>query len=80
MNQVAFIVKLNLDGGEPKNDVADDLHELIASDGYQVISVMPWASPGEAQEQASMLGLLTQNLSAPRVGGTVQDDGTVTAN
>lgn len=44
MKQRAFIVKLNIEDGSNPNMIAEDLADIVRDEGYNVLSVAPYAA------------------------------------
>lgn len=64
----AFIVTLEIDDSSDLAVIADDLTDVISSEGYVVKSVKPWASPEQAQAQASALLSNANDMGVPLQG------------
>lgn len=43
----AFVINLTLPDGSDPSAVAEDIADSLASDGYSIVSVAPWASPSD---------------------------------
>lgn len=75
MAQRAFIVKIEINEAIDEQAVVEDITENMLADGYQVISVAPWASQEDAVAMAAnTLGAAAVNpddagLGVPGVGG-----------
>ncbi len=76
--QRAFIIKLSLDSSSDLAGIADDIRDSIQEEGYEVISVAPYAAPELATDAARLSGILSSNgleaqglgLIAPPTGQT----------
>jgi hypothetical protein len=60
--QAAFIVKLDVDSGIDKSVTAEEIREELEASNFVVLDVQPWSSPGEAKEQAGILGMQGVNV------------------
>ena len=72
MSQVAFIVKLELNDTADKAATAEDIHDSLLQDGFQVLGVNAWSSPNEAVIQAGGGLLGGSSLTLPSVGNLGQ--------
>jgi len=67
----AFIVKLELDNLSNLGLVAEDIQIAIADDGYEVLSVAPYASPEEIVGQLSEIQNAQALPVAPPLGDSM---------
>lgn len=55
----AFIINLDITDGMPPEEIAADLQDVIASEGYVVLSVAPWGT--HSNGPSPTIGLLPQS-------------------